>query len=182
MKVKNIKTWTAIFLLIALEQGIKLVINNNFLNKTAPIVPPFLYFEPMFNRHYSWFNSMLQLGVGKWVHIVFTGAMLIFIYLFYSYLNSRYGNVRLINVMFAFLFSGALCSLIDKILWDGSLDYIYVNGFFTFDLKDVYLNVFNGLMILSLFLKKEVLNKVDEKELLKGFGKFLMETFSSTNS
>ena len=34
---------------------------------------------------------------------------------------------------------GGLCSLLDKTLWGGSLDYLQVPGKCTFDLKDLYL-------------------------------------------
>ena len=105
-------------------------------------MPPVLYFEPMFNKQYSWFNSLFQLGIGRGVHIVFSLIVTALIYLFYSYLSNRAEVTKLVNVMFVFLFSGAVCSLIDKIFWDGSLDYISVKGLFTFDLKDVYLKYF----------------------------------------
>lgn len=76
--------------------------------------------------------------------------------------------------MFAFLFSGATCSLIDKLFWDGSLDYILVKGFFTFDLKDVYLNIFIGLLILALVLDSKALKQLDDKKILKGFVRYIV--------
>jgi len=174
MKIKNKKTWISVFILITIEQTIKIVINNNFLNKRFSILPPLLYFEPMFNRHYSWFNSMLQLGIGKWVHIALVGAMIILIYLFYQFLNKRFGANKVVNVMFAFIFSGAICSLVDKVFWNGSLDYILVNGLFTFDLKDVYINIFSGLLILMVFLKNKVLKNIDDKNVLKDFSQYVL--------
>jgi signal peptidase II len=155
MKIENKKTWAGVAFLITIEQVIKIIINYNFLNKRLPILPPLLYFQPMFNRDYSWFNSMLQLNVSKWTHIIIVVIMIILIYLFYKYLNKKLGTDKIINIMFAFIFSGALCSLIDKIFWNGSLDYILVNGFFTFDLKDVYIDIFIGLMLFSLILRKQ---------------------------
>ncbi|WP_434290219.1 signal peptidase II [Clostridium botulinum] len=78
-----------------------------------------------------------------------------------------------IHIMYAFIFSGAMCSLIDKIFWNGSLDYILVNGFFMFDLKDVYINIFNGLLILSLFLKNKVLKQIDDN-IAKDFTRYIL--------
>lgn len=127
----------------------------------------------MFNRDYSWFNSMLQLGISKWIHISVVAIMSILIYLFYKYLNKQFGTNKIIDIMYAFIFSGAICSLIDKIFWNGSLDYILVNGFFTFDLKDVYINVFIGLLILSLLLKNKVLSQIDEN-IVKNFTKYIL--------
>jgi signal peptidase II len=168
------KTWASIFVLVAIEQIIKIIIYNNFFERQFPILPPILYFKPMFNRHYSWFNSMFQLGVSKRVHIALGLIMVILIYLFYRYLNDQVGTNKLINVMFVFLFSGAICSLVDKIFWDGSLDYILVKGFFTFDLKDVYLNIFNGLLILSLILHNKALKQLEDKEILKNFIRYIL--------
>ncbi|MDP4090314.1 MAG: signal peptidase II [Bacillota bacterium] len=173
MKISNIKTWLAVIFLIFLEQGIKIIINNNFLDRHIPIVPPLLYFDPMFNRDYSWFNSMLNLNIGKGLHVFVAAVMIIFIYLVYRYLNKRLGNRKAVNFMFAFLFSGAVCSLLDKVLWNGSLDYILVDGYFTFDLKDVYIDIFIGLMILMMLIKREAFKTLDDKELMRDFIRFV---------
>ena len=174
IEMKNGKTWLGVFVLIVIEQAIKIVINANFLDKRFPILPPFLYFEPMFNRHYSWFNSMLQLGIGKWLHIAVVAIMSILIFLFYQYINKEFGIHTITNAMFAFIFSGAMCSLVDKVVWDGSLDYILVRGLFIFDLKDVYINVFIGLLILSMLLKNKVLKQMEDKNILNGFISYLL--------
>jgi signal peptidase II len=170
----NKKVWAGIFGLIAIEQVIKIIIYKNFFDRRFPILPPVLYFEPMFNKHYSWFNSLFQLGIGRGVHIVFSLIVTALIYLFYSYLSNRAEVAKLVNVMFVFLFSGAVCSLIDKIFWDGSLDYISVKGLFTFDLKDVYLNIFNGLLIFSVFFHNKALRHFDDEEILKGFIRYVL--------
>ncbi|NEU04998.1 signal peptidase II [Clostridium senegalense] len=173
MKTQNKKTYISVFILVAIDQIIKIVINNKFFDKKFPILPPLLYFDPMFNRDYSWFNSMLQLGVGKYIHILIVVIMSILIYQLYQYLNKQFGDNKIINIMYAFIFSGAICSLIDKVFWNGSLDYISLNVFFTFDLKDVYINVFIGLVILSLILKNKVLSQIDD-DIVKDFTKYVL--------
>lgn len=172
MKIKNRKTYLAVVILVMIDQVIKIAINNNFLDKRFPILPPFLYFEPVFNRDYSWVNAILQLGIGRWIHILMVTIISILIYLFYEYLNKQFRTDKVINIMYAFVFSGAICSLIDKIFWNGSLDYILLNGFLTFDLKDVYLNVFNGLLILLFLLKNKALKKIDN-DVIKNFTKYI---------
>ncbi|HEX3046091.1 MAG TPA: signal peptidase II [Bacillota bacterium] len=177
MKIAYKKTWISVFFLIAIEQGIKIMINHFALNKNTPILAPFLYFKPMFNRDYSWLNSMLQLGINRWVHIATVVIMIIFIYWFYRFLNQRIGNNNTINLLFALVFSAAICSLLDKIFWNGSLDYILLKGFFTFDLKDVYINIAIGLLILLLILKNRALQRLDEQKLLKDFTKYILGIF-----
>ncbi|KNF09060.1 lipoprotein signal peptidase [Gottschalkia purinilytica] len=174
MKIKNKKTWISVIFLISIEQIIKIIINSNYLDKNIPILPPLLYFKPIFNRDYSWFNSMLQLGIGRWIHILIAAVMSLLIYLFYSYLNNRIGINRVINIMFAFVFSGALCSLIDKVFWNGSLDYIQLKGFFTFDLKDLYINVFIGMLILLALMKNKTLEEIDDRNIIKDFAKYIL--------
>lgn len=174
MKFDNRNTWISVFALIVVEQLIKIIIYNNFFEKRFAILPPILYFEPKFNRHYSWFNSMIGLENSKWIHIILVLFLAILILLFYQFLRKEQVKSKYINVMFAFLFSGAICSLIDKVFWDGSLDYILLNGFFTFDLKDVYLNVFNGLLILLALINNKTLEKIDNKIVFKDFAKYIL--------
>ncbi len=146
-------------LLCVVEQGIKLIVNRN-LNASFPILPPLLYFQPMFNRDYSWINSMFQLGVGRGIHIALVLAMLVLIFLAYRYCAQRSDGSRYVNAMFSILIAGALCSLIDKLFWGGSLDYILLKGFFTFDLKDVYINAFIAMFILGLVFKNKALWRI----------------------
>jgi hypothetical protein len=76
---------------------------------------------------------------------------------------------RLIEI-FIFVFSGAMCSLIDKVFWNGSLDYIELKGFFTFDLKDVYVNVSIGLLLFFMIKgNKKIKSILEDKTLMKGF-------------
>jgi len=172
MGIKNKGIWIFTAALIALEQGIKLIINSSYLQSNTPILPPWLYFNPMFNRDYSWFNSMLQLGVGRLMHIVITALILSLIFVVYKFLNRRTKTSRLTDAAFGFIFAGAICSFIDKVFWNGSLDYILVEGFFTFDLKDVYINTFNGLLVLMLVIDHRGIRTSDDSQVLKDFLKF----------
>lgn len=174
MAIKNTKTWLGAVGLIALDQLIKLFINNQYLHVRAAIIPPYLYFEPMFNRHYSWINSMLQLDIGKWVHAALTALICAVSILFYLFLSKKQKTGGVVNTAFAFLLAGAFCSLIDKVLWDGSLDYILLDGFFTFDLKDIFINVFNGILIFLLIFKNKTITQFEEKGLLKDFIRFIL--------
>lgn len=36
--------------------------------------------------------------------------------------------------------AGVICSIIDRIFWGSSLDYIRIKGFFVFDLKDIFID------------------------------------------
>ena len=79
----------------------------------------------------------------------------------------------LIEITFAFLFSAGICSLIDKVFWDGSLDYIFLNGFFTFDLKDVYASIFAGLVVIMLLINHQGLRTANDNDVIKDFIKYI---------
>lgn len=174
MVLNRLKIWFSISGLIALDQLIKLIINDQFLDAKAAIIKPFLYFEPMFNRHYSWINSMLRLAVSKWVHVSLTALICVLIILFFIFLSKKEKTNGVINTSFAFLLAGAVCSLIDKVLWDGSLDYILLDGCFTFDLKDVYINVFNGILIFLLIFRNKTIGIFEDKTLFRDFLRFVL--------
>ena len=76
--------------------------------------------------------------------------------------------------MFSFIFAGATCSLIDKVFWDGNLYYILLHGLFTFDLKDVYINIFIGLFIIGVYSKNEDFKKIEDQNILKNFSKYML--------
>jgi signal peptidase II len=173
MSFKKNSLWILTLFLITIEQGIKLLINKYFLEANIPILPPILYFNPMFNRDYSWINSMLQIGVGKWLHILMVLVVLMIVFILYKFLNTKIKMTLFINMTFAFLFSAAICSLIDKVFWDGSLDYIMVSGFFTFDLKDVYINICIGFVIIMIIMDYKGIRNSDEKALLNEIIQFL---------
>ena len=173
--MKNNKNfiWILTFFLISIEQGIKLIINYKYLDINFPILEPLLYFEPKFNRDYSWFNSMLNLGVGKGIHILIVFMLISLTFLVYKFINKKIETTNLIDTTFAFLFSGAICSLIDKVFWNGSLDYILFYDLFIFDLKDVYVNVFIGLVILMIIIDYKGLRSADDKDSIKDFINFI---------
>lgn len=165
--------WVLVGVLVFIEQGIKVVINRSYLTATTPLLEPYLYFSPTFNRDYSWLNSMFQLNVGRFVHILLVAMLLALAYLFYRFLQQQLVLDGLSLTAFAFLFAGAICSLTDKVVWDGSLDYIQLRGFFTFDLKDVYINVFTGLFVLMMIINHRGIRMVKEDEVLRDFWRFI---------
>jgi signal peptidase II len=162
-------TWIVIALLILGDQGIKLYINAHYLGTILPVLPPVIYFRPIFNTDYSWFASMLDLSLSKWLHAALVGILLVLILLFYRHLQNRLYKNNTVSVLFAFLFSGAFCSLLDKVFWNGSLDFVLIKGFFTFDTKDVYISLFVGLTLLFLVQKNKVFHEITENRLFNSF-------------
>jgi signal peptidase II len=105
-------------------------------------------------------------------------AILISIIL-YTFISRKYDLNPFEESIFIFLFSGSLCSLIDKIVWGGSLDYILLEGFFTFDLKDVYLTIFEILIIACIIFNYKGLRKFDEKKFLHELKSYIKEKLTN---
>ena len=50
-----------------------------------------------------------------------------------------------------FIMAGALCSLIDKVFYGGSLDFIGISNLFIADFKDIYINLAILFFILCIY-------------------------------
>jgi len=172
--LKEINLWLKIVILFLVDQGIKLWIYLLHLDKVRPLIPPILYFKPTFNRDYSWVNSLLDLGISRQIHILLTLFLMLLILTFYSYLTTRIESSQLLRLIFIFLFTGALCSLVDRVFWNGSLDYILLKGFFTFDLKDLYVAVFLGTILYATVTKNQLFKDLDHPDLFKDYLKYLV--------
>ena len=166
MKKSN-KGFISISILVLVEQIIKLIINHNFLDLDVAIIPGLVYFSPLFNRDYSWINNLFDLGIGKIFHIIMVVLILVILYLFYNYAFNKKLKSKAFYLSYLFIMSGAICSLIDKVFWDGSLDYIYLKGLFTFDLKDAYISMFVVIVIYMVFFDKQFVEFIENDSILK---------------
>ena len=164
---KSNKGFISISILVLVEQIIKLIINHNFLDLDVAIIPGLVYFSPLFNRDYSWINNLFDLGIGKIFHIIMVVLILVLLYLFYNYAFNKKLKSKAFYLSYLFIMSGAICSLIDKVFWDGSLDYIYLKGLFTFDLKDAYISMFVVIVIYMVFFDKQFVEFIENDSILK---------------
>lgn len=159
--------------LVCIDQIIKLIIHFNYLDKRFNLLFSLISFEPYLNIKYSWINSMGNFGWNRIFHIILVLVLLLLAAIVYGYLSDRMIVDQLSNTLFAFLFAGGICSLIDKIFWGGSLDYICLKGLFIFDLKDVYLTFFEIILVMMLIFNYRGLRGMKEKELIKDIAAYL---------
>ncbi len=75
----------------------------------------------------------------------------------YVYLKRKYNDNKLVDPSMILYTSGAVCSLIDKIFWSGSLDYILFFRQIS-DLKDIYL-LAGGVMIIVFMIRQDIEDK-----------------------
>ena len=85
---------------------------------------------------------------------------------------------------FVFIFTGALCSFIDKVFYGGSLDFIGISDLFIADFKDIYINL--GLLFFIMaaytsgyFKEDEETTIKDDLNSLKNFFRFVKKDIYS---
>lgn len=141
-----------IILLVFLDQAIKLTISAFFLSYNVPIIKGYISFLPVHNDKYSYLGSLLNLNFGKALNSIIVVISMILIYYLYKFAIAKNKSTRFVNASFIFFISGCICSLIDRVFWSGSLDYISLHGFFVFDLKDVLLSLGAAMIVLEVIV------------------------------
>jgi len=164
MKTKTIIAW--IFILILIDQSIKILINIYFRGIYFAIVPSLIEFKPTFNVQHSWVNTLLNknlgMNVGLFPHVILYLLIGILVPMYFSYFrNNILHNKKIIEIATVLMMAAIICALIGNIIWaKGTLDYIYLKPLFVFDLKDLYID-FGILTFLLYALKnREQLTKV----------------------
>lgn len=149
MKKRNIILW--IILLIFIDQAVKLIVHHSFMDSNYTIVPDFLEFKPVFNPSYSYWTAKLGANMGVIAHLTMFSliwAVAIFLYKYYHKVDSKN---RLLDVGLIFQTAGFASAYISILFWkDGVLDFMYFKPLnVTCDLKDLYINIFVILWIIS---------------------------------
>ncbi|AGX45318.1 signal peptidase II [Clostridium saccharobutylicum] len=175
-------------LLLLIDQGIKILIKLLWFKKDIPILSNLLYFRPIINTDGSWLNARFGTSVSFPLLILLNViALFIFIEVYRYYLHK--GNKDFwADMCFIFVICGALCSLIDKVFYGGSLDFIGICNLFIADIKDLYINL--GILFFALTLFNNGYMSSEEsssfKEDLQSLAKFLLfiknDIFNKLNS
>ena len=140
-------------ILMLIDQGIKIIIKFFFFNNYIEIIKGFLSFDPIINTQGSWLNARFNFNMGFTLLIILNAiAFVLFIELYRYYLSK--GNKDYWGDMaFLFISTGALCSLIDKVFYGGSLDFIGISDLFIADIKDIYINLGILFFIMLIYIK-----------------------------
>lgn len=173
----NAKMAGTVWILFMIDQLIKLYIAYHLMDKEFYMIDHLIGFKPFQNKNYSWINSLGNFGVSLLIHIIVSIVLIAVIFVIYDFIRHKYAFHRLTFIMFAFLYAGAVCSLVDKVIWKGSLDYILLEGLFIFDLKDVYLSVFEVLLVLTAVLNYKGFRDMKGKLMWQDFKDYLKDRF-----
>lgn len=137
-------------ILIVIDQVIKLLIWHNYANLNIVLLQDILFFRPVQNTNLNYIASILEYQTPVLVMLAIQIFGLTITFLAYRYLSYLWiQGKKLLNGWLIFFSAGIICSFIDTTFWGGSLDFLRLFGWFTFDFKDVYLNI--GIIFLLFF-------------------------------
>lgn len=138
MRSKQAKRVMLVCVMIFIDILIKIIIDNFFMNKKV-LITDWIGFSPFLNaKQLSIFNHELGLDLElKYLNIINVVGILVLLLLRNKLKKEKEWNTGL-DIGTLMMLAGAYCSLIDKIFWRGSLDYILIFSQIV-DLKDIYL-------------------------------------------
>lgn len=161
--------------LIAFDQIIKIIIKFFFFDSKFYIIPKTLSFNPIINTKGSWLNVRFNTGL-SFSFLIFINFLALFIFIeLYRYSIHKKNRDFWADCCFMFIFSGSFCSLIDKIFYGGSLDFIGIGNLFIADFKDIFINIAIFTFLLACY--KNDFFKDDNESTLKEDFKSIKEFF-----
>ena len=183
-RVKKGINWIFLLAALALDQGIKAYLFSlDWESISVPIIEPVFYLEPTQNTLGSYLWVLLKLKQGSHLLniILFSLVGIIFIEVWRFYV-SRKRNSFWINGFIHLFLAGLLANLIDNAFWGGSLDYITIKPFYTFDLKDLYITLCE-LFLLTELVDNQLLKRLlqmpreESRQLNRDFFSFIKKDF-----
>jgi signal peptidase II len=183
-RVRKGINWIFLLLALAVDQGIKAYLfSTSWETLSISLIEPVFFIEPTHNTRGSYLWVLLKIDrVPHLVNIILfslVGVVFIEIWRFYV---KRKRNSFWINGFIHLFLAGLLANLIDNAFWGGSLDYITIKPFYTFDLKDLYITLCELFLLTELMdmrLLKRMLNmpKEESRKLNRDFILFVKEDF-----
>lgn len=160
--MKSIRKYVVpICILVLIDQAVKLVIKQYAMDADVDVIGSLVRFSPLINRNLSWGGNFIKIFSSFWFLTIMNLAaypLIISLFLFYE---KKFQATSLgLKLALVSGLAGITCSLIDKIFWGGSLDFVQLPHLFTFDIKDCYLTLFEALLIIGAFIhNKEISTK-----------------------
>ena len=188
-RVKKGINWIFLLAAVLVDQGIKAYLFSlEWESISIPLIEPVFYVEPTQNTLGSYLWVLLKLKQGSHLlnMILFSLVGIVFIEVWRFYVQ-RKRNSFWINGFIHLFLAGLLANLIDNGFWGGSLDYITIKPFYTFDLKDLYITLCELFLLTELvdnYLLKRLIQmpREESKRLNRDFFRFVKNDFRLGNS
>lgn len=147
--------------LFLIDQISKIVVSSIFKAKnisTFKVIPNYFYITPYINDKGSFVASRFNIDAPFIIFTIFNFLILLLIFWIYKFKLHKKQINSIEQISFIFLFSGGLCSFIDKVFWGGSLDFLHVNNLFIADIKDIFITLGLASFILSSIISNDQIN------------------------
>lgn len=117
-----------------------------------------LRFNPELNTRLSYAGNFFELLSSPFVTILLNVFVLFLFFSGYMLYQAKRAHISFwVKIIMICGISGCLCSLIDKLFWGGSLDFLQIPTLFIFDLKDCYLTVAEVIFVaIGILNSKEI--------------------------
>lgn len=169
--------WAAV--LVAGDQLAKLVVRTFIADgQQISLIADWLYLTPVLNVHGSFVTSRFDWNVGMIWMIAVNLLTLFFIVQGYRYYVQAKRKSFWASLTMTLFLAGGVASLIDKVFFGGSLDFLGLQGLFVADTKDFYLTIGLGCAVVELVDNPD--NEAEDsgfKEELRSVWKFLRFCF-----
>lgn len=183
-RVRKGVNWVFLLVAVGIDQGIKAYLFSlEWESVSVPLIEPVFYVEPTHNTlgSYLWVLLGLKQGSHLLNIVLFSMIGVLFIEVWRFYV-ARKRNSFWINGFIHLFLAGLAANLIDNAFWGGSLDYITIKPFYTFDLKDLYITLCELFLITELVdnrLLKRFLNmpREESKRINRDFIRFIKNDF-----
>lgn len=153
-KIKNTELRVIEFIiLLFIDHIIKIILIYSGYIKFQ-ILKNTLYLETYFNKFGSFFGALFGYKFNNLIVVIFISFIFLIFLEIFRFLKKYNKMTGYFYISFTFLFTGLISSMIDKIFYKETIDYIYFFPLFHCDLKDLYLLLFIPIILVE-FLNNE---------------------------
>ncbi|MEX0982134.1 MAG: signal peptidase II [Bacteroidales bacterium] len=184
--VKKGVNWIFLILAVGLDQAIKTYLFSlEWETLSIPLIEPVFYLQPTQNTLGSYLWVLLNFEKSSHILNIILFAVIGFLFVeIWRFYTRRKRNSFWINGFIHLFLAGLFANIIDNAYWGGSLDYITIRPFYTFDLKDMYITLCEMFLLMELIdnrlLKKLFkMPKEESKALNNDFYTFIKKDITS---
>lgn len=132
-----------------------------------PLIEGLFYFAPIINKDLTYVHALFDLPVNVTMIVAMNTLIILFFLNTYIYsIHKNKLNNTSVFIVCLFAISGAICAMLDKLFWGGSLDFLYIERLFICDLKDMYLFFAMLLALVFILMNQSVIKEINAKNFI----------------
>ena len=170
-----------ILLLIFIDMAVKLIVTHFFMGSSKLLFSGLIGFKPHINTEQMGINlelSRFGLSISNTANIILNIFILFFIVVLVGTLSQKKEYGKRFAVGACLVIAATVCSLLDKLFWGGSPDYIYVIYRYIIDIKDIYFLCITIMLTVSAITT--ITNKISNTTIISAFSAKLFPILSTS--